>query len=106
MIQVPMIRCLAILVLISLAVVDPSAAQSLRPAHGDFVIKNFRFMSGEVLPALRLHYRTLGKPIRDAKGQVRNAVLIMHGTGGTGAQFEAPSFAGELFVAGAALDAS
>ena len=50
--------------------------------------------------------RTLGKPARDAKGQVRNAVLIMHGTGGTGAQFEAPSFAGQLFVSGGLLDAS
>jgi homoserine O-acetyltransferase/O-succinyltransferase len=106
MIQVPMSRCLAILLLLSIACAGTSGAQSLRPAHGDFVIKNFRFMSGEVLPTLRLHYRTLGKPIRDAKGQVRNAVLIMHGTGGTGSQFETPTFAGELFVAGGALDAS
>ena len=100
-----MTRCLSI-VLVSLALAATSAAQPLRTAHGDFVINNFRFTSGEVLPELRLHYRTLGKPERDARGQVRNAVLIMHGTGGTGAQFEAPSFAGELFVAGGLLDAS
>src|SRR5688572_17803514 len=106
MIQVPMTRCLAILVLLSLACAGPAGAQSLRPTHGDFVIKNFRFTSGEVLPTLRLHYRTLGKPVRDAKGQVRNAVLIMHGTGGTGGQFEAPTFAGELFVPGGVLDAN
>jgi homoserine O-acetyltransferase len=106
MIQVPMTRCLAILVLLSLACAGPAGAQSLRPTHGDFVIKNFRFTSGEVLPTLRLHYRTFGKPVRDAKGQVRNAVLIMHGTGGTGAQFEAQSFAGELFVPGGVLDAN
>ena len=83
-----------------------SAGQSVRTTHGDFVIKNFRFTSGEVLPELRLHYRTLGKPARDANGQVRNAVLIMHGTGGTGGQFEAPSFAGQLFVRDGLLDAA
>lgn len=97
---------LSILLLVSLTFAGTCAGQSLRTAHGDFVIKNFRFTSGGVLPALRLHYRTLGKPVRDANGQVRNAVLIMHGTGGTGAQFEAPSFAGELFVPGGLLDAS
>jgi homoserine O-acetyltransferase/O-succinyltransferase len=106
MIPLAMTRRLSILLLASLAFADTSAGQSLRPAHGEFVIKNFRFTSGEALPALRLHYRTLGKPERDANGQVRNAVLIMHGTGGTGAQFEAPSFAGQLFVAGGLLDAN
>src|SRR5687767_15278774 len=104
MIQVPMTRCLAILLLLSIACAGTSGAQSPRLTHGDFVIKEFRFTSGEVLPALRLHYRTLGKPVRDAKGQVRNAVLIMHGTGGTGGQFEAETFGGELLVAGGVLD--
>lgn len=106
MIQITMTRRLAILLLIAFAVAGPAAAQRLRPTHGDFVIKNFRFTSGEVLPVLRQHYRTLGKPVRDANGQVRNAVLIMHGTGGTGSQFESPTFAGELFVPGGLLDAS
>jgi homoserine O-acetyltransferase/O-succinyltransferase len=101
-----MVKCLSILLLVVLSACGTSEAQSLEPTHGDFVIKEFRFTSGEVLPALRLHYRTLGKPVRDAKGQVRNAVLIMHGTGGTGGQFEADTFAGELFVAGGVLDAS
>jgi homoserine O-acetyltransferase/O-succinyltransferase len=96
---------LLLVVLVVLACADTGVAQ-LRPAHGDFVIKDFRFTSGEVLPSVRLHYRTLGKPVRDEKGQVRNAVLIMHGTGGTGGQFEAPSFAGELFVRGGLLDAN
>jgi len=72
--------------------------------EGDFVTRNFRFASGETLPELRLHYRTLGKVQRDAKGVARNAVLIMHGTGGTGAQFLRPEFAGELFRAGGELD--
>jgi homoserine O-acetyltransferase/O-succinyltransferase len=101
-----MTKGLSILLLVSLACASNGAGQSLRPAHGDFVIKNFAFTSGEVLPALRLHYRTLGKPERDANGRVRNAVLIMHGTGGTGAQFESPSFAGQLFIRGGLLDAT
>ena len=57
------------------------------PTEGDFVIRNFRFASGETLPEVRMHYRTLGTPRRDGEGIVRNAVLILHGTGGTGAQF-------------------
>lgn len=83
-----------------------SAAFAQEPAvhEGDFVMKNFRFASGETLPELRLHYRTLGKLQRDAKGVARNAVLVMHGTGGTGAQFLRPEFAGELFRAGGELD--
>lgn len=101
-----MIRRLSGFLLLTLMFACSSEGQSLRPTHGEFVIKNFRFVSGEVLPTLRLHYRTLGKPDRDAKGLVRNAVLIMHGTGGNGGQFEAPSFAGELFVPGALLDAN
>jgi len=55
---------------------------------------------------VRLHYTTLGKPVRDARGHTTNAVLILHGTGGTGHQFLAPYFAGELFGAGQLLDAS
>jgi homoserine O-acetyltransferase len=69
------------------------------------VLRNFRFSNGETLPELRLHYRTLGKPQKDAKGLVRNAVWIGHGTGGSGAQFIRPEFAGELFGAGQLLDA-
>src|SRR5262245_36964792 len=83
-----------------------SLAQYPTPAEGDFVISNFRFASGETLPQLRIHYRTVGKPERDAQGVVRNAVLIMHGTGGTGAQFIRAEFAGELFRPGGLLDAS
>ena len=74
--------------------------------EGDFVLKDFRFASGETLPELRLHYRTLGTPRRDAGGVVRNAVLIVHGTTGSGAQFVRREFAGELFGPGQLLDAS
>ena len=82
------------------------AADYPTPTEGDFIARNFRFSSGQLLPELKLHYRTLGKPQRDASGRVSNAVLIMHGTGGTGAQFIRPEFAGALFGAGALLDAS
>jgi homoserine O-acetyltransferase len=77
-----------------------------QPVQGDFVIRNFRFASGEILPELRMHYRTYGAAHRDAQGVVRNAVLVMHGTGGTGGQFVSASFAGELFGPGQPLDAS
>ena len=73
-------------------------------AQGDFVLRDFKFENGEALPELRLHYRTLGKPQRDAGGTVRNAVLILHGTGGTGRQFLSQPFAGVLFGPGQLLD--
>ncbi len=74
------------------------------PTQGDYVIKDFHFASGQTLPELKIHYRTLGTPQRDAKGVVRNAVLIMHGTTGSGAQFMGDIFAGELFGPGQPLD--
>jgi homoserine O-acetyltransferase len=73
---------------------------------GDFVPRNFRFAAGEVLPEISLHYRTIGTPRRDAAGSVANAVLILHGTGGSGAQFLTENFAGVLFGPGQLLDAA
>jgi homoserine O-acetyltransferase/O-succinyltransferase len=99
------VKRLALVFLLLAAFAAVASAQYPAPAEGDFVISNFRFTSGETLPQLRLHYRTLGKPERDAQGAVRNAVLIVHGTGGTGGQFIRPEFAGELFRAGGLLDA-
>lgn len=83
-----------------------AAADYPAPVAGDFVVHDFRFRSGEILPELRVHYRTLGQPRRDVQGVVRNAVLIIHGTTGSGAQFIRPEFAGELFGAGQPLDAT
>jgi homoserine O-acetyltransferase len=82
------------------------AADYPPPAEADFTLRDFHFASGETLPELRIHYRTLGKPQKDAKGVVRNAVLIVHGTGGTGGQFIRAEFAGELFGPGQLLDAT
>jgi homoserine O-acetyltransferase/O-succinyltransferase len=83
-----------------------SGAFAATPTEGDYVIKNFTFTSGETLPELKIHYRTLGKPVKDSHGMVRNAVLIGHGTGGTGAAFLREQFAGELFGPGQLLDAT
>lgn len=80
------------------------AATAPQPTPHDFTIANFRFQTGETLPELKIHYWTHGTPHRDAKGQIDNAVLILHGTGGTGRQFTAPQFADVLFVAGGLLD--
>ncbi len=74
--------------------------------EGDYTVQNFKFRDGETLPALKLHYTTLGTPLRDARGRVTNAVLIMHGTGGDGHQFLRPQFSGVLFVPGGLLDAT
>jgi homoserine O-acetyltransferase/O-succinyltransferase len=93
---------LALLLLAARAV----AADYPAPVESDYLIKDFRFASGESLAQLRIHYRTLGTPRRDARGVVRNAVLIMHGTGGSGAQFIRPEFAGALFGSGQPLDAT
>jgi homoserine O-acetyltransferase len=76
------------------------------PTEGDYAVHDFKFASGETLPELRLHYRTLGKPEKDAQGKTTNAVLIMHGTTGSGAQFIRPEFAGELFGKDQPLDAT
>ena len=76
------------------------------PAEGDFVVRDFHFQSGEIMPEVRLHYRTLGKPVKDASGRTTNAVLILHGTGGDGAGFLRPIFAGVLFGPGQLLDAT
>jgi len=73
-------------------------------AESDYVAHDFQFKSGEKLAELRLHYRTLGTPVRDNDGRIRNAVLILHGTGGSGAQFLQPQFAEELFGTGQLLD--
>ena len=81
------------------------AAEYRPPTQGDYVIRDFRFRDGKTLPELRMHYRMLGEPRRDDKGIVRNAVLIMHGTTGSGAQFIRDEFAGELFGKGQLLDA-
>jgi homoserine O-acetyltransferase len=73
--------------------------------QGDYIVRDFHFKDGETLPELKLHYYTLGAPERDASGKVTNAVIIGHGTGGTGRAFLTATFAGILFGPGQLLDA-
>lgn len=80
---------------------SPFAAQA---REGDFTVRGFKFRSGETLPELKLHYTTLGTPKRDAAGRITNAVMVLHGTGGSGRQFLAPQFADELYGPGQPLD--
>jgi homoserine O-acetyltransferase len=93
---------------LALATATPSGAQATWPTphEGDFIIHNFHFQSGETLPEVRMHYTTLGKPMKDASGHTTNAVLVLHGTGGDGSGFLRPIFAGVLFGPGQLLDAT
>jgi homoserine O-acetyltransferase len=91
-----------------LLVAAPAAAQpadwAARLTEGDAAFADFRFRSGETLPELRIHYATLGTPHRDARGRIDNAVMVLHGTGGSGRQFLAAQFADELYGPGQPLD--
>ena len=78
----------------------------MRRIEGEYVASNFHFASGETLPELRIHYTVIGKPHRDAHGRVDNAVLILHGTGGSGHSFLTDKFSGVLFGKGQLLDAT
>src|SRR5437667_2885868 len=99
------VRCISTVLLLTFAGAVP-AAEYPPPVDGDFIARDFAFATGERLSELKLHYRTIGTPQRDATGVVRNAVLILHGTGGTGAGFLSQTFAGQLFGAGQAPDAT
>jgi homoserine O-acetyltransferase len=92
----------ALLSILFLACGVAAAADYPAPVEGDFVMRNFRFASGETLPELRIHYRTVGTLAPDR----RNAVLILHGTTGNGASLLRAEFADELFRAGQPVPAS
>src|SRR5438477_7396652 len=78
----------------------PTAARAWPTHEQDVVLKDFRFRDGESLPELKVHVTTLGSPHRDAAGRIDNAVMVLHGTGGTGQQFLQPQFADELYRPG------
>jgi homoserine O-acetyltransferase/O-succinyltransferase len=86
------------------------AADFPKPEEGDYVLKDVKFASGETLPEVRMHHRTIGQPKRDDGGRVTNAILILHATSGQSANFVEGAgktlFAGELFGAGQPLDAT
>lgn len=96
-----------VLLICLLAQASLAGAQTLAaPERHDFVVKNFRFQSGESLPEVRIHYRTAGTPIRDAGGRITNGVLVMHGSSGDAGQVLAASFSEPLFGKGGPLDAA
>jgi homoserine O-acetyltransferase len=99
-----MIRLLALLLLFVAAPVAAQTDWAQRLAEGDVTLRDFRFRSGETLPELRIHYATLGTPRRNAAGEIDNAVMVLHGTGGSGRQFLQPQFANELYGPGQPLD--
>jgi homoserine O-acetyltransferase/O-succinyltransferase len=83
---------------------SPPAATSWPTHEGDVTLKGFVFRSGEKLSSLRIHYTTLGSPHRNAAGEINNAVMVLHGTGGSGQQFLRPQFADDLYGPGQPLD--
>jgi homoserine O-acetyltransferase len=96
---------LTLLLYSGLAAAVNAATAEIRPLEADYVIRDFHFASGETLPELRIHYTFLGKPKKDLQGRVTNAVLIMHGTGGSGRSLINERFSGVLFGKGQLLDA-
>jgi homoserine O-acetyltransferase len=70
------------------------------PVEGDFIARDFVFTSGERMAEVKIHYRTIGTPRKDADGVARNGVMILHGTGGTGAGFLGRTYGGLLFGKG------
>ncbi len=86
----------------------PAPAQILppEPVPAEAVLRDFRFTTGETLPEVKVRYVTIGRKLDDSRGRTANAVLVLHGTGGSSAQFLGPIFAGVLFGPGQPLDAS
>jgi homoserine O-acetyltransferase len=104
--------CLSIVVVILTAALSPAFGQTkestpptfLGQTEGDFIIKDFHFKSGEMLPALRLHYATLGTSHRNSSGEIDNAVLLLHSTGSDITEFFEPEFSGPLYGPGQPFD--
>ncbi len=76
------------------------------PGEGTVELRDVRFADGDTMAALRLHYRTLGTPVRDGAGRITNAVLLLHGTTGTADTMLAPAFVDALYAPGRPLDAT
>lgn len=82
----------------------PVLAETWPSADGEAVLKDFTFVSGEKLPEVKMHYTTLGTPHKNRKGEIDNAIMVLHGTGGSGKQFLQPQFADELYGPGQPFD--
>ena len=93
----PLIAALAILS-------APGLAENWPSTDGEVMLKNFTFTSGEKMPEVKMHYTTLGSPHKNRKGEIDNAIMVLHGTGGSGKQFLQPQFADELYGPGQPFD--
>ena len=72
--------------------------------EGDYIVKNYRFRDGSTLPEVRLHFTTVGTPVRDSRWKIQNGMLVLHGSSGDASQVLAASFTGPLVAPGQALD--
>jgi len=106
-----LLQGLLLLLLLAAPAAAQAAAQTAaqtdwgaRASEGDVSLRDFRFRTGETFSELRIHYLALGTPRRDRDGRIVNAVMVLHGTGGSGRQFLQPQFADELFGPGQPLD--
>ena len=99
---------LTVLIVLGLLINCTGYTQARYPSavEGDFTIKDFSFVNGEKLASLNLHYAMIGKPQTNKEGKVINAVLIMHGSTGSGKNFLTDGYAGNLFGPGQILDAT
>ncbi len=95
---------LPMLLLAAAAAQAPAQPKAWPTKEADVVLKDFHFADGETLPELRIHYTSLGAPHRNKAGEIDNAVMVLHGTGGDGHQFLRPQFADELYGPGQPLD--
>ena len=102
-----LIRALAVAIVLAVATSAMAADVNTDwPGYqtGDYTIKNYKFVSGETLPELKLHYRTIGTPQKSAEGKIINGVLLLQGNTGTGDNWFRPTIADELFKPGQPLD--
>jgi homoserine O-acetyltransferase/O-succinyltransferase len=83
-----------------------AATADLAPVQADAIFENYRLRNGKAFEQLRLHYATLGKPHRNAQGEIDNAVMVLHWTGNSGASLLTPEYIKALFRSGQPLDAN
>jgi homoserine O-acetyltransferase len=98
--------CISVLLLSALLQAQAAPPSYPNQKEDNFTVRNFKFQSGETLPELKLHYTTVGTPHKNAQGEIDNAVLLLHGTTGTGKNFLSPAIGGQLFGPGQPLDAA
>jgi len=102
----PCMRSVLLAIVLLLGIRLAQAADWPNQIEGDLTLNDYACISGDKFATLKLHYTTIGTPRQDAQGHVTNAVLLLHGTGGTGKEYLQPDIADHLFKPGQVLDAS